>query len=111
MRKALRNKRNRFRSRLRQEGNTRPVRDCSPFKVAYWNTNGFSSSKKKEYVEEAMEQGVKIMCISETHLRVGNQEDLSRFEGYGIITNGRGFGDKSGGGLLTLIKPGVSYLA
>ena len=98
-------------NRQRQEGNTRPVRDGSPFKVAYWNANGFSSSEKKEYVEEAMEQGVKIMCISETHLRIGNQEDLSRFEGYGIITNERGFGDKIGGGLLTLIKPGVSYLA
>ena len=111
MREYLLNKKNRFMNRQRQEGNTRPVRDGSPFKVAYWNANGFSSSEKKEYVEEAMEQGVKIMCISETHLRIGNQEDLSRFEGYGIITNERGFGDKIGGGLLTLIKPGVSYLA
>ena len=49
MREALRIKKNRFLNRQRQEENTRPVRDGSPFKVAYWNANGFSSSYVSSY--------------------------------------------------------------
>ena len=39
-----------------------------------------------------------ILCVAETHLRAGNQEDLSMLSGYYITTLDRAFDEKGGGG-------------
>ena len=46
-------------------------------KVSYWNANGLIYVDKRESIAEYLEQhDVDIMCVAETHLRMGHHEDL-----------------------------------
>ena len=79
--------------------------------MAYWNINRILNDSKKEEVLNGMEtHGISIFCVAETLRRQGNQEKLSLFSGYNILHNKRGFGQKGGGGLLTIINPRIRYL-
>ena len=81
-------------------------------KLAYWNANGLQSNlEKKINILEAIEkEDLDIVFVSETHLRMGNQEDLSVFNGLNIITRERMQMDKGGGGLMAIVKPTLNFL-
>ena len=51
-----------------------------------------------------------ILFISETHLRAGNQEDLSMLTEYNMITMGRSYGEKGGGGMMAVTNPNLNYM-
>ena len=53
---------------------------------------------------------IDIMCIAETHIRIGNHDDLSMFEEYRVVQNERGYNQKSGGGMLVLINQDLRTL-
>ena len=79
-------------------------------KVSYWNANGLIYVDKRESIAEYLEQhDVDIMCVAETHLRMGHHEDLSMFNGYRVATVERGYGEKNGGGLLTIVKSNLKH--
>ena len=51
-----------------------------------------------------------ILCVAETHLRAGNQEDLSMLSGYYITTLDRTFGEKGGGGMMAIVNPNLNHM-
>ena len=79
-------------------------------RMAYWNANGIANNpgKKQRIVEAMEEEQLDLVFISETHLRVGNQDDLSMFRGYQITTRERNQEDK-GGGLLAVVNPNLFF--
>ena len=80
-------------------------------KIGYWNANGILAGDKLEQISTCLkEEDLDVLCVAETHLREGHQVDLSIFEEYRVITNERGYGDKLGGGLLTLVKSSITHL-
>ena len=65
---------------------------------------------KRESIAEYLEQhDVDIMCVAETHIRMGHHEDLSMFNGYRVATVEQGFGEKNGGRLLTIVKSSLKH--
>ena len=80
-------------------------------KIGYWNANGLTGGEKKESIADMMvKQEIDVMCISETHLRSGNHEDLTALGEFKMVVRERGYGDKNGGGLMVLIRRGVTHL-
>ena len=81
-------------------------------KIAFWNVNGLQCYVKKQTVTDILEnQDLSIIGMVETHIREGNHEDLSMFQGYRTITVERGYGEKAGGGILLLVKDGIRHSA
>ena len=88
------------------------VPNMTKIKLAYWNANGLQSNlEKKINILEAIEkEDLDIVFVSETHLRMGNQEDLSVFNGLNVITRERMQVDKGGGGLMAIVNPTLNFL-
>ena len=80
-------------------------------KVAYWNANGISNIDKKTTIIEGLEEtNLDILYISETHLRAGNQEDLSMFKDFNVFSLEREYGAKGGGGMMAIINPRLNHM-
>ena len=80
-------------------------------KIVYWNANGILAGDKLEQISTCLkDEDLDVSCVAETHLREGHQVDLSMFQEYRVITNERGYGDKLGGRLLTLVKSSITHL-
>jgi hypothetical protein len=75
-----------------------------------WNCNGLMRDAKPLQIAEVFnEYKIDIMCISETHLRVGANEDLSCLSNHTLYFKERERLAKKGGGLLTIVKRGVNH--
>ena len=80
-------------------------------KIGYWNANGICNIDKKTTLVESMQtEELDILCVAETHLRAGNQEDLSMLSGYYITTLDRTFGEKGGGGMMAIVNPNLNHM-
>lgn len=97
-------KRQRRKEKSRVDGST------TSMKILYWNVNGILGGDKLDQISACLEdEDLDVLCVAETHLRVGHQVDLSMFGEYRVLTNERGYGDKLGGGLLTLVKSNITH--
>jgi len=77
-------------------------------KIGSWNVNGLQCSVKKQTVGEVLEtQELSVLGLVETHIQEG--KDLSMFRGYWTMTVERGYGEKAGGGIMTLVKDGIKH--
>ena len=75
-----------------------------------WNCNGLMRDGKPLQIAEVFkEYKIDIMCISETHLRVGANEDLSCLSNHTLYFKEREGLSKKGGGLMTVVKRGVNH--
>ena len=103
--KRLGRRRRRFQEALKTQRAQTASRGGHTIKIGYWNANGLhDQDKKRNIVDKLKSKDIKIMCIAETHIRIGNHDDLSMFEEYRVIQNERGYTQKSGGGMLVLIN-------
>ena len=79
--------------------------------IVYWNANGILAGDKLEQISACLkDEDLDVVCVAETHLRVGHQVDLSMFGDYRVLTDEQGYSDKLGGGLLTLVKSSITHL-
>ena len=62
-----------------------------------------------QVAEVIKEHNIDIMSISETHLRIGANEDLSALNNHSLYFKERGGFEKKGGGLLTIVRDGINH--
>ena len=87
------------------------MQSFKPFKGIFWNCNGIMRDDKPSLLANVFQQlDLDIMCIIETHMRQGSNEDLSPLSRHTVYHKERLGSAKNGGGLLTIVKPGLNHL-
>ena len=60
-------------------------------------------------MEVMNDENIHVLDISETHLRQGSNDDLSSLDKFTWYSKERLGKEKRGGGILTIIKPGLNH--
>ena len=87
------------------------MQNSNPFKGIFWNCNGIMRDDNPSLLANVFQQlELDIMCIVETHMRQGSNEDLSPLNRHTVYHKERLGTAKKGGGLITIVKPGLNHL-
>ena len=87
------------------------MQSFKPFKGIFWNCNGIMWDDKPSLLANVFQQlDFDIMCIVELQMRQGSNEDLSPLSRQTVYHKERLGSVKKGGGLLTIVKPGLNHL-
>ena len=79
-------------------------------KCAIWNCNGLTRDTKQDMIMEVMnDENLYVLCVSETHLRQGSNDDLSSLDKFTWYFKERLGKENKGGGILTILKPGLNH--
>ncbi len=97
--------------RVENRGNLqRTVAVPSSINCAIWNCNGLIRDTKQDMIVEVMEDhNIHVLSVSETHLRQGSNDDLACLDKFTWYSKERLGKEKKGGGILTIIKPGLNH--
>ena len=77
---------------------------------AIWNCNGLIRDNKQDMIVDVMnDNNIHVLSVSETHLRQGSNDDLSCLDKFTWYSKERLGTEKKGGGILTIIKPGLNH--
>ena len=81
------------------------------FRGVFWNCNGLMRDDKPSLLANVFQElELDIMCVVETHMRQGSNEDLSSLNKHTVYLKERLGSEKKGGGLITIVKPGLNHL-
>ena len=108
----VRKDRNRNRAvRRRKEKVKQNMSTNGTLNIVYWNCNGIMQFDKLEQIANLINDlHVDICLIDETHLRLGNNEDLSMLDPHWVYSKDRSVLEKKGGGKLMIIRNGVNHM-
>ena len=89
----------------------RAIQDSgSTIKLVHWNINGLLRDDNREHLAEVLvSENIDICLLNETHLKYGYNDDLTAFNLFTVYSKERTFGSKKGGGLMTIVRPGLNH--
>ena len=97
----------------RHRGNGQPPKAAprhTSINCAIWNCNGLIRDTKQDMIMEVMDdENIHVLCVSETHLRQGSNDNLSSLDKFTWYSKERLGKEKKGGGILTILKPGLNH--
>ena len=79
--------------------------------IVYWNCNGILQFGKLEQIAMLIiDLHVDVCLIDETHLILGNNEDLSMLDPHWVYSKERSILEKKGRGKLMIIRNGINHM-